>query len=304
MAIHDRDYVFRNSPGWNQGPRTMSANTGLIIANVVVFALQVFAASKGPTRGGMDVFTLYGAFRTDAMIYDLEFWRLVTFQFLHAGFMHIFMNMLGLYVFGPFVESYLGRTRYLALYLTSGICGAAMYMLLSLGGYVAQSNGVHLPLLVYDSVKSPLVGASAGVFGVVMAAAYVVPNQMLQLMFPPVPIRVKTMAYVYLGLAMANLFFGGHNQGGDAAHVGGAIAGFILIRRAHLLRDFFDVFSDSRKPKREAKRAKAKDSARAARDAEIDAVLAKVRNEGLSSLTNREKRILQDATEAQRKDVG
>lgn len=300
MAIHDRDYVFRNSPGYNRGPAGISANLALIIANAVVFVIQL-----ATTKPGANPLQQFGAFRTDAMIQGLEFWRVITFQFLHASPGHIIMNMIGLYVFGQFVESHLGRARYLALYLTSGICGAVLYMLLNA---VAQVAPPGLPLLIYNSVTSPLVGASAGVFGVVMAAAYVVPNQVLQLLFPPVPVRVKTLAYVYIGIAFVNLFFGGNNAGGDAAHLGGAIAGFVLIRRAHLLRDFFDVFDDSRKPKRDAKRdakrAKVTDSARAARDAEIDRVLAKVRDKGLPSLSSREKRILQDATDAQRKDVG
>lgn len=295
MAIYDRDYVFRNSHGRGGGAGGISANKALILANAVVFVIQLMTTKPGanPLRG-------FGAFTTEAMVRGLEFWRVLTFQFLHADIMHILMNMIGLWVFGQFVEAYLGRARYLALYLTSGIAGAMFYMLLNA---IAQVAPPGLPLLIYNSVTTPLVGASAGVFGVVMAAAYVAPNQQLQLIFPPVPVRVKTLAYVYLGLALFNLFFGGSNQGGDAAHVGGAIAGFVLIRNSHLLRDFFDVFSDSRKPKRDAKRAKVQDAARAARDAEIDRVLAKVRNEGLSSLSSREKRVLQDATESQRKDA-
>lgn len=299
MAIYDRDYVFRNSHG-RGGGGGMSANKALILANVAVFIGQLATRQNV----GPDLLSKFGAFSTFAMIKNLEFWRVLTFQFLHANIMHILMNMIGLWVFGQFVEAYLGRARYLALYLTSGISGAAMYMLLNAAGEIAASNGAHgIPLLIYNSFTTPLVGASAGVFGVVMAAAYVAPNQQLQLIFPPVPIRVKTLAYVYLGLALLNLITGGQNQGGDAAHVGGAIAGFILIRNAHLLRDFFDVFSDSRKPKRDARKNAKASQAQSTRDAEIDRVLAKVRDKGLSSLSNREKRLLQDATEAQRKNA-
>ncbi len=301
MAIHDREYLARNSRSWGPGPGGgLSANTILIAINLAVFALQ-FIMSQGP-RG--DLFQKYGAFTTEEMVRHLEFWRVITFQFLHANIWHVVMNMFGLYAFGSLVEGFLGKQRYVALYLTSGVAGAVSYMLLNAGGGIAASYGMNnLPLLIYNSIRTPLVGASAGVFGVVLAAAYVAPNQVVQLFFPPVPIRIKALAYVYLAIAFLNLFFGGNNAGGDAAHVGGAIAGFILIRHPHLLRDFFDIFSDSRKPGRRAARAaKAQDSARAARDADIDRVLAKVREKGLDSLSNREKRILQDATDAKRGD--
>lgn len=290
MAIYDREYVFRNSRGYGGRPSGISANNVIIGINLAIFAVQFLLHVSNRE----DLLFKFGFFSTFEMVRHLEFWRVITFQFLHAGIMHVLMNMLGLWVFGPYVEGYLGKSRYWALYLTSGIAGAMCYMLLNA---IAQIAPPGIPLLIYNSVASPLVGASAGVFGVVMAAAYVAPNQVVQLLLPPVPIRIKTLSYVYLGLAFANLFFGGNNQGGDAAHVGGAIAGFILIRNAHLLRDFFDVFNDSRKPKRDARRAD-KPSVRKDHDAEVDRVLAKVREKGLASLSNKEKRILQDATDA------
>lgn len=302
MAIHDREYLARNSRSWGGlgGGGGMSANAILIGINLAVFAAQFFL-SQGP-RG--DLLKEYGAFSTYEMVRHLEFWRVLTFQFLHANFWHVAMNMFGLYAFGSLVEGYLGKQRYIALYLTSGVAGAVSYMLLNAGGGVAASYGFRgLPLLIYNSINTPLVGASAGVFGVVLAAAHVAPNQVVQLFFPPVPIRIRSLAYVYLAIAFLNLFFGGNNAGGDAAHVGGAIAGFVLIRHPHLLRDFFDIFGDSRKSGKASRRAaKSADADRAAREAEIDRVLAKVRDKGLPSLTNREKRLLQDATIAKRND--
>lgn len=293
MAIYDRDYVFRNSTGGRGRPGGISANAALIIINLVIFAIEFILVNSNKP----DLLFYYGHFSTAQML-KLEFWRALTFQFLHASPGHVLMNMLGLWVFGQFVEAYLGRSRYLALYLTSGVAGAVLYMLLNAAAYVASSYGFNsLPLLIYNSAATPLVGASAGVFGVTMAAAYVAPNQVLQLIFPPVPVRVKVLAYVYLAIAFINLFFGGNNAGGDAGHVGGALAGAVLIRNAHLLRDFFDVFNDSRKPKSAKRREESRASAT---DQEVDRVLAKVRDKGLASLSNREKRILQDATDSKR----
>src|SRR6185436_18755240 len=117
--------------------------------------------------------------------------------------------------------------------------------------------------------------ASAGVFGVIMAAAYIAPNAIVQLLFPPIPLKLKWFAYGYVALAAANLLRGGHNAGGDAAHVGGALAGYFFVRNAHLLRDFFDVIG-RRTPA-------AGGPATEADTQELDRILQKVGRDGLAS---------------------
>jgi len=229
----------------------------------------------------------FGHFSTYQGFFRLEVWRLVTFQFLHShdNIWHIAFNMFGLFVFGGIVEQYLGRRRYLAFYLMCGIGGGLAYLLLNLVGLL----GLPLPGALDVAITTPLIGASAGVFGVIVASAYVAPNTVVQLLFPPIPLKLKWLAYGYVGLAAFNLFIArGANQGGDAAHLGGAIAGWYFIRNSHLLRDFFDVFNDSRK----SKRAK---GPRAPRQDEIDRILAKVSSSGLQSLTPAEKRTLSRA---------
>jgi membrane associated rhomboid family serine protease len=192
----------------------------------------------------------WGHFSTFQAVNALQVWRLLTFQFLHAGITHLAFNMLGLYVFGPMVEQYLGSKRYLAFYLTCGIAGGLGYLILNLAGYVASTafGWNAIPGLLYNESTTPLVGASAGVFGVILGCAFISPNTIVQLLFPPIPMRLKTMAYAYVAIAVAAVIFDWKNAGGEAAHLGGAIAGAFLIRNAHLLRDFFDVLRDSRKP--------------------------------------------------------
>ncbi len=215
-----------------------------------------------------------------------EVWRFVTFQFLHANFWHLAMNMFGLFVFGGMVEQYLGFKKYAAYYLVCGVFGAVMYLFLNLLG---QRVGLRLPGVLVENSYTPLVGASAGVFGVIIACAKVSPNAVFQLAFPPIPMKIKFIAYGYVALAMLNLLRGGQNAGGDAAHVGGAIAGFFFIRNSHLLRDFFDVIGDSRK-----------NPARPAQDFRreiVDEILAKVSSQGLASLTEGERAILKRESE-------
>ena len=318
MAIYDRDYVFQQQqrPG---GLSFLTANTWIILINVAVFAIQI-VLNYGMRVG--DPISKFGWLSYDTSFKGLEFWRFITFQFLHSGMLHIFFNMLGLYVFGPIVEQQLGRQRYVAYYLATGIFGGVGFMLIVLLGALVPSVGAFLS--VNQSV--PLVGASAGVFGVIMACAYIAPNEVVTLMFPPIPLKMRTFAYAYVAIAAISIIMGAKNSGGEAAHLGGAIAGYFFIRNIHLLRDFFDVFGDSRKPKAASrslldKREPGKGfwgfgkkdggkpsvlrpsaAEREVEEArklgeEVDRILAKAKANGLHTLSEREKRTLQQATE-------
>lgn len=246
-----------------------------------------------------------GHFSTYRGFGRLEVWRLVTFQFLHsrASIMHLAFNMFGLFIFGRIVEETLGRRKYLAFYLVSGIFGGLLYLLLNLVGTVFHLS---LPGVLFDDPRTQLIGASAGVFGVIMACAYISPKAIVRLIFPPISMTMRTMAYIYLGIAVFNLLRNGGNAGGDAAHVGGALAGAYFIRNSHLLLDFFDIFGDSRKkkrpghPLRKPPKASRAQKSRANEEAQIDAVLAKVKDEGLASLTSKEKKLLASDTQRRR----
>lgn len=316
MGIHDRDYIRTKRVGYD-GPATPMGwpfNTWLIVANIAVFILDWFVLRGLLTRFGN--FNTAAAFfvqtPTGQTVFGLEFWRFVTFQFLHANLVHLFFNMLALWIFGPLVESRMGFKRYAAFYLVCGVFGAIMYLFLNLLGTVFLPS-VRVPGLLFNNPHMPLVGASAGVFGVLMAAAYYRPNDQVVLLFPPIPLRLRTLAYGYVVIAALSLLLGARNAGGEAAHLGGAIAGYFFVRRSHLLHDFFDVFGKSPpppdSPRGRARREKAERLRAAARnpkrrgtptDAEVDRILAKVATEGLQSLTASEKRTLERASQDKR----
>jgi membrane associated rhomboid family serine protease len=231
----------------------------------------------------------------------VEFWRLIGFQFLHASFSHLLFNMLGLYFFGSLVEQYLGSKRYLAFYLLCGIFGAIMYLALNLGGYLVtlfMHESIRIPGLLFNDTSTPLVGASAGIFGVLMAGAYIAPRELVYI-FGLIPIRLQTMAYLLVGLALWTIITGGRNAGGEAGHLGGAVAGFYFIRHPYHLHNFFDFLgradptSHHYRHRRDANRGSR--SAKA-RHVEIDRILAKIREQGMHSLTDSEKRTLSDAS--------
>ncbi len=226
-----------------------------------------------------------------------EVWRFLGFQFLHADLSHLMFNMIGLYFFGPIVERYLGGKRYLAFYLLCGACGAFLYLLLNAGGIAASmmfGPDFRIPGLLFNNPFTPLVGASAGVFGVIMAGAFLVPNLQVLLFFV-LPMRLATLAYALVAVAIVTILMQGRNAGGEAAHLGGAIAGFYLVRHHHLLHDLldklgrFDPSSDQFFLRRHGGR-------RPTDLAEVDRVLDKIQRSGLASLSERERKVLRNAS--------
>ena len=234
----------------------------------------------------------------------LEWWRLLGFQFLHshAGITHLLFNCIGLFFFGPLVERYLGRKRFLAFYLLCGMFGALAFTTLNIGGIVAESWGFdRVPGLLFNDPGTPLVGASAGVFGVILAGAFLQPNARVVVWFF-FPMRLKTMAYGLVALAIFTILRDGPNAGGEAGHLGGALAGAYFIRRPHHLHGFFDflgkVDPTSERFRFRAAKAKAKIASNRGRanDEEVDRILDKISQKGLHSLSPKEKETLNRAS--------
>lgn len=273
---------------------------------------SVIERSTGSVVGWMEVrpmgvLTRYLHFSTQLGFLRFEWWRFIGFQFLHANLSHLFFNMLGLFFFGPIVEQYLGSKRYLAFYLLCGICGAIMYLILNLAGYVAATlfGAVQIPGLLFNDPSMPLVGASAGIFGVLMAGAYLAPRTVVLVMYV-IPMQLRTMAYLLVAIALVTVVFGGDNAGGQAGHLGGAIAGFYFIRRPHHLHNFFDILGrvdpTSHHYRHGGSREKGGGPSRwrsgdaGGREREIDRILDKIHEHGLGSLTDAEKRTLSESS--------
>jgi membrane associated rhomboid family serine protease len=202
----------------------------LVLINIVVFALDFFVLPRlgivvvvtdGVRKFVYPLLDYLGHFSAAAAFGEGQVWRLITFQFLHGNLQHLLVNMLSLWSFGPIAEQYLGRRRFLLFYLWCGVGGAMLYMLLWLGG-----------ILPGTGASTPLVGASAGIFGVIVAAAMLKPHDEVTLLFPPMDVEMRTLAWIMLPVAAGIVIFAGPNAGGEAAHLGGAAVGWWLIRRA------------------------------------------------------------------------
>lgn len=163
-----------------------------------------------------------GHFSVDLAIFKGHIWRFITFQFLHANLAHLGFNMISLYFFGPMVEKYWGAYRFLAFYLLCGAAGALAYLGLWGAGMVESTAG------------QPLVGASAGIFGVLIAGAILAPDARVMLLIPPIPMRLRTLALIAVGIGVYTVVWHGDepgsNAGGQAAHLGGAALGYVLMQ--------------------------------------------------------------------------
>ena len=297
MAWYDRDYNREEQPtgGFGRMLSSKSVVTWLIIINVVVFLLD--AILTGSQRASALSPSLLGNFNVEQGVYGFQLWRWITYQFLHGGLLHIFFNMLALFYFGPMIENYLGSRRFVAFYLLSGLSGAVLFSLI-----VIFMPGLIFPAGAPGTIV-PLVGASGSVFGVLIAAACIAPRQRIMLLFPPIPMELRTFAYVFIGLAALALLAGSHNAGGEACHLGGAAVGYLFIKRPRLL-SWADGFAGGFrrwKDRRRQRKLEREEEKHVAQEAEVDRILAKVKEHGLHSLTDREKKTLQRATEDKRR---
>ena len=239
MGIYDRDYYREAPPRGGFGYFYLwSVTTWLIIVNVAVFFLDGMLYRMGqpahfPWDHELTVFDLMGPlerlgyFSTVKAVYAGQVWRFITFQFLHASPGHLLANMLGLYFFGPIVEAHFGPRRYLAFYLLCGLAGAASYLVLAGAQVLGAMPG------------EPLIGASAGIFGLLVAAAMIAPDVQIYIIF--VPISIRMLAILSMVLAAYTVFAlgpAGPNTGGEAAHLGGGVLGFLLMKNQHWLHVF------------------------------------------------------------------
>lgn len=178
----------------------------LLIANGLVYALQQFSP-----RFLILNFALwpYGVHQS-----PFAPWQLLTYGFLHGNLTHILFNMFALWMFGRDLERLMGPQRFLIYYLTC-VIGAALVQLV----VAATQGGLY-----------PTIGASGGVFGILLAYGLTYPNRMIVLMFPPIPMKAKYFVGLYGLLELYLGLSGGAPGVANFAHLGGMFFGFILLR--------------------------------------------------------------------------
>ncbi len=174
---------------------------------LIIIACAVFFLFQNPTlerRMWLDV----------PDVKNMQWWRFLTYMFIHGSFWHIFFNMWGLYIFGKTVAITLGRTKFLTLYFLSGVLGGLLWL---------SAN--------WES-SAPVVGASGAVFGVMLAMAMIDPNQEYMLLIPPMPIKCKTLIIVYGLLEIFQEYSGAKGNVAHLAHLGGFVGGYVFLKIA------------------------------------------------------------------------
>jgi membrane associated rhomboid family serine protease len=301
--IEDRDYLQASYGGpWY---RRLSMALWLVIINVVFYGAQLIVPLITRALGSTIWLENSLALQPWGLVTG-KVWQLFTFQLLHAGPLHLILNCAMLYIFGRQVESALGRASFLKLYFVSGAVGGLLQVGLSFifrehFGYAQNMSG------------PPVVGASAGVFGLIAAFATLfrdTPVTMFLAFIIPVSMKAKFLLLAELILAVLGLL-DARSGVAHGAHLGGMLMGIFYVTQVihwnwHLPRV---RFASSNPPSRELvkvtasklqgwRRQQKKEEPLSTEEflsREVDPILDKISQHGIHSLTERERKILEAA---------
>ncbi|WP_162428819.1 rhomboid family protein [Pontibacter pudoricolor] len=279
----------------------------LILINVIVFVVLIvlrllLTFTVGP--GAYDYLMSFVALHSDMGTFITRPWTLISYFFTHQGFLHIIFNMLNLYWFGQLVREYLGDKKLLSLYVIGGIAGGVLYML----------SYNFIPYFEDRAASSVMIGASASVLAIVVAAATLLPNYTFNLILIG-PVRIKYIALFLVLLSMSGAV--GDNAGGNIAHLGGALIGWLFIKQLQRgsdmgrpLHAFFGFVTGlfKRRPKLKVTHRRNTTFAGSSNGSattvtgkpsqkEIDLILDKISSSGYESLSKEEKQKLFQASQ-------
>lgn len=181
----------------------------LLAINILVFALTGL--------GGMQLVTALGLWPPGSGYFAP--WQLLSYGFVHAGLLHLALNMYALWLFGTPLERTLGTSRFVLFYIGSVIGAALLHLLVQA---LQASQGMPV---------GPVIGASGGTFGLLLGFAWLFPETRLLLLIPPMPVKAK---WFVLGYGALELVFGvtGTVSGvAHFAHLGGMVAAWLMMRR-------------------------------------------------------------------------
>ena len=173
---------------------------------------------------------------TFAMAFPLadgfRWWQPVTHMFMHANFMHIFFNMYSLVMFGMVVERALGTRDFIIFYLITGFGAVLLHFgveYLQAQALLQANPGVSAQA-IYNYMPS-VMGASGAVYGVLVGFAMLYPSARLTLIFPPITLDAKWWVIIFIGIELLTGITGTQMGVAHFAHLGGALFGWLLIRR-------------------------------------------------------------------------
>lgn len=199
----------------------------IMAINILVFFVMVFVRVIFTFSGAGSIYEGFRSFLmmpADLPQLIIQPWSVLTYMFFHEGIFHILFNMLFLYWFGLLLNEYLGSKRLANIYVLGGLAGGLLYLVMyNISPYFADSLAT-----------ARMLGASAGVYAVVVAAATLAPNTTFFLLLLG-PVKIKYIAIFYVLIAFVNST--GNNAGGELAHLGGAALGFLYVNQLQKGRD-------------------------------------------------------------------
>lgn len=274
----------------------------LLAINILIYLILMVCRVFLTLGGGEEIYRgilSYLMMPASIPYFATQPWSILTYMFLHEGFFHILFNMLFLYWFGLLINEYLGSRKLVNLYILGGLTGGLFYLLI-----------YNIAPYFNDQVSSALMlGASAGVYAIVVGAATLTPNTSFHLILLG-PVKIKYIAIFYVLVAFANS--SGANAGGELAHLGGAALGFLYILQLQKGRDigsplqavggFFENLFEKkpkvkvtyRKTSSDHPASEPKRTVDVSTQEEIDKILDKIAEKGYDNLTKEEKRKLFD----------
>ncbi|WP_184543791.1 rhomboid family intramembrane serine protease [Mucilaginibacter sp. FT3.2] len=227
--------------GYNQSP---FANITPVVKNLLIINVLFFIGSLALAGVVPGLLNLLPAYYFNAP--NFRVWQIITYMFMHGGYMHIFFNMFVLFSFGPIVEYSIGSKKFFNFYFLCGIGAIALQILVQAfevhaitGAFTISHPELEASYMQYgaqaqklfDIYNTRIVGASGAIFGVMIAFGMMYPNMEMMIMFIPVPIKAK---YIIPGYIVLELFLGVSQSSGDGvahfAHLGGALIGFIMVK--------------------------------------------------------------------------
>jgi membrane associated rhomboid family serine protease len=206
--------------------RRDNAVNQFIIINALVFAVLIIFQAILFLAQSRDIYTLVLrqlALSSDGAVLLRHPWTLLTYAFVHENFFHILFNMLNLYWFGQIIREYLGDRRLISLYVLGALAGGVFFLL--------AYN--FLPVF-QGRIGQPVIGASAAVTAIIVAAATLLPDYTFMLILLG-PVKIKWIAAVVVIISLAGI--NGGNPGGEITHLGGALLGFLFVKQLKAGRD-------------------------------------------------------------------
>jgi membrane associated rhomboid family serine protease len=258
----------------------------LLILNAAVFLIQQIVGFFRP-----DVMELLLGLHHQGFIHEFKFWQILTYMFLHGSWIHIILNLLGIWMFAGELEQLWGSSLFIRYYLFSGI-GA--------GIFIAVMN--YFLYLKYQ-VDPVTIGASGAIFAILLAYGWTWPNRQVLLYFI-IPIKVKYFVIIFGLIAFFGTLSTAYGTGGNISHIGhfgGLISGliFILVRMRKTDTSYTtkkestdNIFSQALKKRRLKKKKEEIDTRIQAKNI-IDELLEKIARQGMSSLSQKERKDLE-----------